>query len=446
MRPIVVLLFDGLGDRAYPELNGQTASEAAATPCLDAFAARGSNGLLWPLGRGRAPSSELAHWELLGYRPDEFPGRAVLEARGWKRVVEPTDVYAYAALRPVEERDGALWVDGWPGPDEEGAASLLVGAVMTGEFDEMTFRLSYLHRGQAILQISGRASSRLTDTDPFFSDRQPVLRPRPLDLRAEATAQAVEKWSRWVVDTLRAHLVNRQRSARGEQVLAAITLKWWGRHRPAPTFVHRHGLRGAVIGAAPFLAGLAETLGLEAVRMEETDEPGKDLDARLDRIAELLEAGKTFVLSHQKATDEAAHTEDCREKVRVLQELDAPVARLREEPFAQAVVCITGDHATPALPGIIHSGDPVPLAVGGPGVRSDAVERFGELWQAGGILGHLGGADVLPLLLNAADRPLFLGSRPTNVEGAMGHPELVEPLPLWTEADAAVDEEKEAPA
>ena len=38
------------------------------TPNLDALAAAGSCGLLWPLGPGRAPSSEVAHWAMLGYR------------------------------------------------------------------------------------------------------------------------------------------------------------------------------------------------------------------------------------------------------------------------------------------------------------------------------------------------------------------------------------------
>jgi 2,3-bisphosphoglycerate-independent phosphoglycerate mutase len=79
---------------------------------------------------------------------------------------------------------------------------------------------------------------------------------------------------------------------------------------------------------------------------------------------------------------------------------------------------------------VIHSGDPVPLIVAGPGVRADAVTSFGELEAAAGILGQLRGSDLMPVLLNAADRPLFLGSRPTPVDGADGYPakELLEPL------------------
>ena len=46
----------------------------------------------------------------------------------------------------------------------------------------------------------------------------------------------------------------------------------------------------------------------------------------------------------------------------------------------------------------------------------------------GGLLGRLHGTDLMPVLLNAADRPLFLGSRPTAVDGADGYPALLDPL------------------
>ena len=82
MFPILVILLDGLGDRAHADLGGRTGNEAAATPNLDRLALDGSCGVLYAVGPGRAPSSEVAHWSMLGYRPDEFPGRAVFEALG----------------------------------------------------------------------------------------------------------------------------------------------------------------------------------------------------------------------------------------------------------------------------------------------------------------------------------------------------------------------------
>jgi len=116
MLPIVVMLLDGLGDRAHAVLGGRTGNEAAATPNLDRLCASGSCGVLYAVGPGRAPSSEVAHWSMLGYRPDEFPGRAVFEAFGRGQEVDPTDVLAYAALRPAERRADGLWLTGRPDP------------------------------------------------------------------------------------------------------------------------------------------------------------------------------------------------------------------------------------------------------------------------------------------------------------------------------------------
>ena len=101
---------------------------------------------------------------------------------------------------------------------------------------------------------------------------------------------------------------------------------------------------------------------------------------------------------------------------------------VRDLPVDRAIVCITGDHATPAFPDVIHSGDPVPFVVAGPGVRGDRVSEFGESSCADGIFGHLRGPDMMPVLLNAADRPLFLGSRPTPFDGADGYPSILDPL------------------
>jgi 2,3-bisphosphoglycerate-independent phosphoglycerate mutase len=196
-----------------------------------------------------------------------------------------------------------------------------------------------------------------------------------------------------------------------------ITLKWFGRPRPVPSFRERHGIDGAFAAESAFLRGLGRCLGLEPV------EAGLDVAV----VAERLDAGDTFVYVHDKRVDEAGHTKDPRRKQSAVEEIDGLLADL---PTDRAVVCITGDHATPASPEVIHSGDPVPLVIAGLGVRADLVTSFGELDCAAGILGQLGGPDLMPVLLNAADRPLFLGSRPTPVDGADGYPdaELLEPL------------------
>jgi 2,3-bisphosphoglycerate-independent phosphoglycerate mutase len=425
--PIFVVLLDGLADRAHPSLNGRTANEVADTPNLDRLAATGSCGLIYGVGPGRAPSSEIAHWAMLGYTPEEFPGRAVLEAVGDGQRVDPEHVFAFAALRPAERRPDGLWLTGRPrksGEDDADATELIDACASIG-IDGLRFELMHVRWGEAILRVFPRADDRVTDSDAFFKDWYPVLRPQPVVPEAEPTARGAEAWTRQTMALLAEHPVNERRAAAGLPLFSVITLKWWGRPRESPTFTERHGLRGSFFADSKFLLGLAQTIGLEPRYVPETDEAPADLRARIELGRERLDEGDTFVFSHLKATDMAGHTKDPSIKQRTIEALDSVLGDL---PTDRAIVCVTGDHATPTYPEVIHSGDPVPFLLNGPGVRADAVQRFGELDCAAGILGQLRGPDMMPVLLNAADRPLFLGSRPTPYPGADGYPELLDPL------------------
>jgi len=403
--PIVLFLLDGLADRAHDVLHGRSGVEAAATPNLDRLCAQGSSGVLYAVGPGRAPSSEVAHWSMLGYRPDEFPGRAVFEALGRGQEVDAEHVFAYAALRPAERRDDGWWLTGRPDPDRDAElAERLVERCDDITIDGLRFSLTHVWRGEAVLRIEGGADERVTDTDSFFRAWYPVLRPQPVVPDAERTARACEEWTKEVMRRLDGERFN------------LITLKWFGRPQAVPSFRERHGLAGTFAAESAFLRGLGRCVGLTPV-----ENPHVDVGLVHDR----LEAGDTFVYVHDKRVDEAGHTKDPNKKREAVELLDASLADL---PTDGAIVCVTGDHATPASPDVIHSGDPVPFVVAGPGVRADRVTEFGEATCADGILGHLRGPDMMPVLLNAADRPLFLGSRPTPFDGADGYPAILDPL------------------
>jgi 2,3-bisphosphoglycerate-independent phosphoglycerate mutase len=403
--PIVVFLLDGLADRAHDVLGGRTGIEAARTPNLDRLCAAGSCGVLYSMGPGRAPSSEVAHWAMLGYRPEEFPGRAVFEALGRGQEVSAEHVFAYAALRPAERRDDGWWLTGRPDPERDAEeAERLVERCDGITVDGLTFLLSHVWRGEAVLRISGGADERVTDSDSYFRAWYPVLRPQPLVPEAERTARACEEWTREVMRRLDGERFN------------VITLKWFGRPKEVPSFLERHGVTGSFGAESAFLRGLGRCVGLTPIENTYMD---------VELANERLDAGDTFVYVHDKRIDQAGHTKDPNVKREAAELLDAAFTNL---PIDRAIVCVTGDHATPASPNVIHSGDPVPLVVAGPGVRADDVTSFGERDCAAGILGHLRGPDLMPVLLNAADRPLFLGSRPTPFRGADGYPAVLQPL------------------
>src|SRR5262249_15148968 len=261
------------------------------------------------VGPGRAPSSEVAHWSILGYRPDEFPGRAVFEAVGRGQEVSDEDVFAYAALRPAERRDNGWWLTGRPDPNRDADdAQALVEACDGLEVDGFLVTLAHEWRGEAVLRIAGGADERVTDTDAFFRDRHPVLRPLPVAPEAERTARAVEEWTRWTMEILAEHEVNTRRAGAGRPVFNVITLKWWGRPRPVPSFRERHGLHGTFIVESAFLRGLAQTVRLAAIAAPESDDAPAHPGRPPEPVGARPPEGGTFGFLPQKATGAAGAT------------------------------------------------------------------------------------------------------------------------------------------
>ena len=71
------------------------------------------------------------------------------------------------------------------GEDEDDAAEL-VAACAALEVDGFRFELTHVRRGEAILRVFPDADDRVTDSDAFFKDRYPVLRPQATGPRGRA--------------------------------------------------------------------------------------------------------------------------------------------------------------------------------------------------------------------------------------------------------------------
>lgn len=412
-RPIILVLLDGLGDRASADGDSLTPAEAANTPVLDAFAHGGASGLHVPLGPGRAPSSELAHWAMFGYSRIPFCGRAVLEGLGHGMDPPKGAVVLHASLRPSRRAGGKVWPWGGPVAADEADAERLLDAISSFERDGLHLSLTPLGKGQAILSMDGARSSEVTDTDPMFS-HHPWMRPLPLvdaedPGEAARTAAALFSYLWWSREALRGHFVNERRRQEGRSPLDVVTTKWAGRVQDVPPFARLIGLRGAIVASGYLYSGFAKLLDMTFVRDSDTDDPGSDIARRIARATDLIARGTEFVHIHTKATDEAGHTKDPAIKRAVIESIDHALQDLLDEPL-DAVIAVTGDHATPSTGPLLHSGDPSPLVVRAPGLRPDSTRSFGESHAARGSLGTLDATEVLPLLLGLADRPAFLGS------------------------------------
>src|SRR5438309_9452008 len=88
-RRILLVIFDGLGDRPLTELGHKTPLESTPRPNLDWFAANGVNGLVDPIAPGVVAGFDKSHLALFGYDSREvYTGRGPFEAAGVRIVLQ----------------------------------------------------------------------------------------------------------------------------------------------------------------------------------------------------------------------------------------------------------------------------------------------------------------------------------------------------------------------
>ncbi len=422
LKRCVLVVLDGLGDRAYARFGHKTPLAAARTPNLDRLAALGCNGLYHAGILGQPLPSENAHFAMFGYEPHEFPGRGPVEALGAGIPVAPDEVAALAHLCAVRESDGCLYMDRFRARiDDPAEIDVLFSAVAAFESRGVRFRLVRDTGLFGILALAGPpdlVGTSFTDTNPMVDDLPipEVLPLRGADAASVNTAAAVKDYLLSAHAVLSAHPVNQGRVSRGLEPINALVTQRPGRLAPIESFTERHGLRGLTIASGVICPGLARYLGMDVHLCGDTDDPGADLAQRLTLAREAL-ADHDFIHVHTKTPDEAAHTKSPEKKLDVIASLDRGMGQaigpiLNDE---DVILAVTADHSTPSAGPLIHSGEPVPLILCGKGVRRDAVMRFDEISAAGGALGHPRGTELLRVLLNAMDRARLEGIRETPV-------------------------------
>jgi 2,3-bisphosphoglycerate-independent phosphoglycerate mutase len=415
---ILLVILDGLGDRACDTLEMRTPCEAANTPNLDALVRQGASGVHLPFGPGRATSSEHAHWSLFGFNSVPFPGRAAIEALGVGLKPPEREPMFHLALRAGIPRDGKLYLGARARPREDiGVAAALFDALAGRSHDGVSFELLPLRTGECVLITRGAGTRDVSDSDALFDHLHPWMRPRALPEARDAAAATrlavlLEQWlldSRRILDQ---HPLNRERRAAGLAPLDVAVTKWASMIDPAmPSFHAYTGLRGAAVTDTALYRGLARILEMTLVDIGyDATQPAVDMRKRIAAATTLLET-HDFVHVHVKATDEAAHTKQPELKRAVIEATDAGLSAL-PDLARRAVVAVTGDHASPSVGSLLHSGDPTPLVVAAPGQRPDSVVSFGEQTVIRGDLGRLRADELLPLLAGLANRPFFLGHRP----------------------------------
>lgn len=401
VRKILLVIFDGLGDRPLIELGHKTPLEAAPKPNLDWFAANGMNGLMDPIAPGIVAGSDTSHLALFGYDPREvYTGRGPFEAAGVGIDVQPGDIAFRGNFASVDS-DMKL-TDRRAGRIREGAdelASALDGMKL-GRLRAIV-RAGTEHRVALVLRGRG-LSPKVTDTDPHEIGAE-ILESKPLASSARATAKAVNAFTKQANRILKAHAVNRTRIAKGAPPANAIVLRGAGVYPDLVPITKQLRLTAAGIAGVALIRGMFRTVGMEVL-----DVPGAtggldtNMTAKADAALAAL-ARYDLVVLHVKAPDLCGHDGNASEKIHTIERIDAMMGHLKGQLSSDIIVAITSDHSTPVAIKD-HSGDPVPLVIFGEGVRVDNVLNFDERSAARGALGRVRGTDVMNLVLNASNR------------------------------------------
>lgn len=418
----ILILLDGLGDRAYPELGHRTPLQAARTPVLDNLSRDGANGLYHAALLGQALPSENAHFTMFGYDMQDFPGRGALEALGAGIPLDATDVAVLTHLvHLMPTAEGTLLLNDAKHPATTDEIRALMAAVEAFSMDGIQVRLHPTGKLGGILTLSGQVAPFVTDSDTMMNGT-PLMAVRPWadhadDEAARSTAKVLGEYLEWVHHTLQVHPVNRARRDKGQVPLNGLVTQRAGRLKPIAPFPEAYGLRGLILASGIIYLGLAAYLGMDARKVTDGDDPGHDLAQRV-QMALGLAGSYDFIHVHTKTPDEAAHTKDPLRKMQVIESLDQGLGTvleaLRADP--ELLLVVAADHSTPSAGPLIHSGEPVPIIFHGPGIRRDAIQHYDEVSAAGGALGFVRGKELMYLILNHLDRAKLQGIMDTPVD------------------------------
>lgn len=411
-RSCILILLDGLGDRAYKRLGNKTPLQFADTPNLDRLASMGSNALFHATAPGICLPSENAHFALFGYRPEEFPGRGYLEAIGAGIPLDRDDVALLAHFVSLSEHDSLLMLDQHRPAATPEEMAVVADAVSIYQHDSIRICYHQTHGQDGIITMHGNVGSALTDSNPLQIGH-PLLKVRPHE-GAESpvlrqSAEALNAYLCWSHRKLATHSVNRNRLSESKASINGLVTQRAGMWKPCDPFHERWGLKGILIASGLIYWGLADFLGMDIEKVKDSDDPGLDLADRL-QTAKKLSRHYSFIHVHSKAPDVAAHKKDPFKKVAAIELLDQGLGRVLDELLCEEITLIvTSDHSTPSSGPLVHSGEPVPFTVVGKGIREDRVRFFDEVHCAGGGLGFLHGKDVMPLTLNWLDKAKLQG-------------------------------------
>ena len=428
---IIYVILDGIGDLPHQSINNLTPLEASNTPNLDYLAKNGILGQVITVGKGIAPQSDIAVFNMLGYNFRDVPyvGRGVVESIGCGIDLKDGDLALRGNFATVDEnhyildrRAGRLITN----EEAQSLCETLNSEIKLKDSDAsvvvmptIAHRVSIRFRHNKI-----KLSDQITNTDPAYDKvngmgiaktdiaEMRVLKsvPQNDDISSITASDIVNDFTNQVYLLSKDHHVNKARKERNLNAMNCILVRDAGNKIPNyDPIKEKYNMKVACVVDMPVEIGISKILGMEPIEAGSVN----DYITKAKVTAKELE-NYNLIYVHIKGPDEFGHDGDALGKKENIEKIDKDFfgALLKELKDSNVVIVVSGDHSTPCVKKS-HSDDPVPLLVSGKLIKmtnngnndnnnnnNNNNQRFTESFAKKGQIGTINGFEVLSQTIN----------------------------------------------
>ena len=427
MKKILYIVLDGLGDGNHPckELGNQTPLEAAETPLMDILARHGQTGLMYTVGKGIAPESDIAVISILGYDALKYyTGRGPLEALATGIKIKDGDLAFRANIatrgtgRSIKDRRVGRNLS------TEEATKLCKEINEKVKLESVpatfVFKNTLEYRGVLVIKgVKNKLSGYVTNTDPAYTKHGLLgvaketgtfeniieycmpTKNCPDREAAYRSALLVNEFVLKSCEVLDQAAVNKSRVKKGYLPGNLVLLRDAGDCLPqVPSIKSKFKKNFGCFVEMPTEEGIALLTGMKIVSIPP---PTKDLEKDYTLRAKMtIKEIKNYdgLYIHIKGPDVPGDEGDAHKNKSVFEMIDkyylAPL--INNIDMKETVIAVTADHSTPCQLKS-HSDDPVPLLISGGSVKPDSTQSFSEKVCQSGKIGKINGVQLMPMLI-----------------------------------------------
>ena len=405
-------MLDGVGDLPHPDLAGKTPLEAATTKNMDMLAKNGIMGQVISVGKGIAPESDIAVFNMLGYKfqHSDYAGRGVIEAIGIGIDFKDGDLALRGNFATLDDEGKIIDRRAGRRIEREDVEKISKEIEKEIKFSNPNTTVAVAptvgHRVTVRLRDNKPLSSEISNTDPAYarvdgmgiakavSDFMKIEKCIPLEQSENAAnaANLVNEFTKQSLEIMKKSDVNKQRAQKNKKLLNSILLRDAGNKYPNVKPINDlHSMNFSCIVDMPVEIGISNILKMKAFNAGGLT----DYEEKARVAAQAMET-ENAIYVHLKGPDEFGHDGDAIGKMKNIEEIDERFfgTLLDHVDVSKIAIMISADHSTPSIHKG-HSDDPVPLLISGNMITNDDTQRFTETEAKKGAIGLIDGVQVV---------------------------------------------------